>query len=293
MAIWGLDVSDDISFSFPNGVAIDSAGNVYVTEFSGNRVQKFTPEGVLLSQWGVEGVGFGSSQPGETGGLAQGLFGNPTGIAIDDADNVYVSESGTSRVQKFSTDGELLGSWGSVGTGPGEFLSAMVVTVDSQDRVYVTDWGDSRVQVFDADGQFLMTWGERGTEPGQLINPTGIAVDHEGNIWVVDRGNHRIQQYTPEGQFLSQFGSLGAAPGSFSTPTGIAFDDSGNLYIAEVNNSRIQVLDAVGQHIAYLLSSESMQFPHALAFDGDVIYVADTGTNAVRKLAIDGDIADE
>ena len=126
MAIWGLDASDDTSFWFPNGVAIDSAGNVYVTEFSGNRVQKFSPEGLLLSQWGVDGVGFSNSQPSETGATALGNFDNPTGIAIDDADNVYVSESGSSRVQKFSADGELLASWGSDGTGPSEFLSAMV-----------------------------------------------------------------------------------------------------------------------------------------------------------------------
>ena len=98
-ATWGDDPSG-VSFSSPNGIAIDSSDNVYVTEFRGNRVQKFTADGVLVTQWGSEGSG-------------EGQFQNPTGIAIDGDGNVYVSESGNHRVQKFTSDGRWLASWGS------------------------------------------------------------------------------------------------------------------------------------------------------------------------------------
>ncbi|MDA1347552.1 MAG: hypothetical protein O3A47_01585 [Chloroflexi bacterium] len=92
-AVWGRDSVGDVRFSAPNGIALDSSDNVYVTEFQGNRVQKFTADGKLLLGWG-------------TSGSENSQFRNPTGIALDLNDNVYVSESGNHRVQKFTADGE-------------------------------------------------------------------------------------------------------------------------------------------------------------------------------------------
>ncbi len=97
VAIWGNALADGISFTSPNGIAIDSSDNVYVTEFRGNRVQKFTSGGALLAQWGSEGN-------------EDGQFKNPTGITIDRDGNLYISESGNHRVQKFNAGGEWLTS---------------------------------------------------------------------------------------------------------------------------------------------------------------------------------------
>lgn len=106
ITVWGQDTDGDVHFSSPNGIAVDSSGNVYVTEFRGHRVQKFTADGALLLQWGSEG-----SQKAQ--------FQNPTGISIDQDDNVYIAESGNHRVQKFTADGEWLAAWGSQGSGRG------------------------------------------------------------------------------------------------------------------------------------------------------------------------------
>ena len=95
--IWGDQPAYGISFSSPNGIAIDSSDNVYVTEFRGNRVQKFSFDGVLVRRWGSEGS-------------EDGQFQNPTGIAIDGEGNVYISESGNHRVQKFDSDGNWITS---------------------------------------------------------------------------------------------------------------------------------------------------------------------------------------
>ena len=130
--VWGEDPESGVSFVAPNAIAVDEDDNVYVTEFVGARVQKFTRNGELLMAWGGQGT--------EPGQLLR-----PTGIAIDRHGHLYVSESGNHRVQKFDRAGNLLNVWGEGGSGPGQFLSAMVVTVDAEDRVYVTDWSNMRV----------------------------------------------------------------------------------------------------------------------------------------------------
>jgi hypothetical protein len=91
VGVWGQTGDDGVTFSSPNAIAIDSFDNVYVTEFRGTRVQKFTPDGILVTRWGSEGD-------------EDGQFRSPTGIAIDRSDHVYVSESGNHRVQEFTSD---------------------------------------------------------------------------------------------------------------------------------------------------------------------------------------------
>jgi len=274
IAVWGQDPDGDVHFSSPNGIAIDSVGNVYVTEFRGHRVQKFTADGTLLLQWGSQG---GQEEQ----------FRNPTGISVDRDDNVYVAESGNHRVQKFTADGEWLASWGSQGSDRGQFFSAMVVDVDDLGRVYVSDWGNSRIQVFDSIGNFVDTWGHRGTAEGELMTPTGLHVDRAGNIWVVDRGNNRIQKFTLDGQLLAAWGAEGFDAGQFRVPTSVAVDTEGNIYVAEVENSRVQIFDSEGQFLTELAPG-LLQSPHGLAFDGaGNLYVGDTGHDVVRKFAPD------
>ena len=281
VAVWGQTRDDGVTFSGPNGIAIDSSDNVYVTEFRGDRVQKFTPDGELLARWGSEGI-------------EEGQFQSPTGIAIDQASQVYVSESGNSRVQVFTADGEWLSSWGSRGSGPGEFLSAMVVTIDEAGLVYVTDWGNNRVQVFNADGEFIRTWGgqtgEEGqvtrTKDGQLFNPTGLAVDGDGNIFVVDRGNSRIQRFTPSGEFLDKIEDAGTGPSRFGVPTSITLDPAGNLYISYFRSNRVQQFSAGGEFLRFV-GRDTLAGPHGTAFDSTgAFYVTDTGNNVVRKFRV-------
>ncbi|HPN63784.1 MAG TPA: SBBP repeat-containing protein [Candidatus Goldiibacteriota bacterium] len=86
---WGSQGSEDGQFNNPHGVAVDSAGNVYVADSSNNRIQKFTSSGVFITKWGSYGN-------------ADGQFSYPYGVAVDSAGNVYVADSGNNRVQKFA-----------------------------------------------------------------------------------------------------------------------------------------------------------------------------------------------
>src|SRR5919199_395072 len=123
-------------------------------------------------------------------GTGNGQFISPAGIAIDSANNVYVTDAGNNRIQKFSNNGTFITTWGSYGTGNGQFNSAKDIDLDSIDSVYVTNSntasGSNPVQKFSNNGTFITTWGYEGSGNGQFISPAGIAIDSANNVYVSD-----------------------------------------------------------------------------------------------------------
>ncbi len=185
----GSKGSGDGQFSFPAGLAVDGAGEVYVVDESNHRLQVFDAEGKLLRQWGSEGTD-------------DGQFDSPQGVALNGAGLVYVADTLNDRMQVFNAEGRFLARWGSTGTGDGQFEGPIGVAVEGTGLVYVTDRSNERVQVFDAAGRFLPQWGSEGTGDGQFKYPGGIAVDAAGRIYIADRSNHRVQVFDSEGRFL-------------------------------------------------------------------------------------------
>jgi len=106
---------------------------------------------------------------------------------------VYVTDQGNNRVQKFDNDGTFLSSWGSDGTGAGQFNSVTGIAVND-DSVYVVDNQLNKIQKFDLDGNFVTQWGSEGNEPGEFFSPIGITTGNNGTVFVVDTGNQRIQK---------------------------------------------------------------------------------------------------
>ena len=128
-------------FEAPSGIAIDRAGNIYVAEIGSKHcVQKLRSDGTFIAKW------------------APALYG-PRKIAIGGDDSIYVVDSGRNRIVKFSPDGQVLVSWGSEGSGDGQFRGVTSVAVDPDStKVYVTDPINSRIDVFDSSGKFLSKW---------------------------------------------------------------------------------------------------------------------------------------
>ena len=167
-------------FNSPKGVALDSGGNVYVTDSMNNRIQKFNSSMIYQTQWGVAGTG-------------DGEFSLPEGIKIDSSGNVYVSDSNNHRIQKFNSSGTFITKWGTSGTGTGQFNTPQHITIDSNNYIYVADKFNNRIQKFDSNGKFILTWGYLGINAGQFTETHGIAIDSTGAIYVVD--NCRIQKF--------------------------------------------------------------------------------------------------
>jgi ABC-type Fe3+ transport system permease subunit/DNA-binding beta-propeller fold protein YncE len=215
----------------PKGMIQDPDGNVLVIEPHYSRVNHFDPRGQLQARWGKHGTNAGEltfprsaafnsrgevflseyglvervlrfSTRGEKflnvigePGTAPGQFNRPEGIGIGPDDRVYVADSCNHRVQVFSAEGELLGSFGRAGAGAGEMSYPYDVRVDSTGLRFVCEFGNSRVQIFDAENRPIESIGGAGREPTQMFNPWAIALDSRGNLFVADSGNHRVLKF--------------------------------------------------------------------------------------------------
>jgi DNA-binding beta-propeller fold protein YncE len=116
---------------------------------------------------------------------------------------VYVSDSGNDRIQKFTSSGGFLVTWGTPGLGNGQFNVPGHIALDSAGNVYVADTFNNRVQAFTGNGTFLTSVGTMGSGIGQLVYPNGLAVDSSGSVYVTDTGNpsgtsnNRVEVFAP------------------------------------------------------------------------------------------------
>ncbi|MCE5267576.1 MAG: hypothetical protein LLG00_06805 [Planctomycetaceae bacterium] len=168
-------------FGLVTSVAHDSAGNVYVSEYGEyDRIQKFSPGGKFLVQWGGHG-----SKPGQ--------FIRPQKMAFDEHDHLWVTDSCNHRIQVFDTSGKLLSVWGVEGSGPGQLYYPYDLALAPDDTVYICEFGNHRVQKFTRDGRSLGCFGAEGRAKGQFYNPWALVRDSRGMIYVLDTNNHRVQ----------------------------------------------------------------------------------------------------
>lgn len=171
MATWGEGLMD-----FPHGLAMDAEGNLWAADQGNHMVFKFSREGELLMTLGERNV------PGDP----PAQLTDPTHVAVAANGDIFITEGHStspdarvSRVSKFASDGTFLMSWGSTGSGIGEFSTPHTIAIDSQGRVFVGDRNNNRIQIFDQEGNFLDVWYQFG-------RPSGIVITAEDRIYVAD-----------------------------------------------------------------------------------------------------------
>ena len=277
---WGTAGSGNGQFVNPFGIAVDSLGNVYVTDTAPNdRIQKFDSNGIYLTQWGSSGA-------------APGLFSAPHGVAVDSSGYVYVADTTNNRIQKIDSSGTalLVLGGGAPSMANGHFSAPWGVAVDSLGNIYVADTTNNRIQKFDSTGTYLTQWGAGGSA-GPFSAPSGIAVDSSGYVYVADTTNDRIQKFDSNGNFITTWGTNGAGNGQFYSPYGVAVDSLGNVYVGDTTpNNRIQKFDSNGNFITTWGSSGSadglFNGLHGVAVDSSChVYAVDTINERIQKFS--------
>jgi sugar lactone lactonase YvrE len=296
------------SFHWPEGVAVDGTGNVYVADSFNSEIRKITPAGVVTTF--AKATAYNSL-----------VLNEPIGIAIDASGNVYVANVGDSTVRKITPAGVVLplagkpyNSGGADGTGiTARFNCPQGVAVDSNGNVYVADSDNSTIREITPSGVVSTLAGLMNSNAcvdgkgsaARFYDPTGVAVDAGGNIYVADTSNDSIRKITPAGlvgTFAGSPGNSGKADGVgsaalFNSPNGVAVDENGNVYVADTGNNTIRRITPAGvvSTLAGIAGSTGsadgygsvamFNQPRGVAIDkSGNVYVADSSNSTIRKI---------
>ena len=197
--------------SFMSSVAIGPDDNVWTFNRGKIPVQVYTQDGRLVKYWGQDG-----------------LFKNPHTIRFDSAGNLWIADTGTQTVRKFTADGKVLMTIGTpdqAGEDETHMNQPNDVAVASNGEVYISDgYGNNRVVVFDKNGKFVRAWGKLGQGPGEFSQPHSLVLDSKGRVYVADRNNSRIQVFDSKGKFLAEWKNI-------ITPWALAITKTDEIYV--------------------------------------------------------------
>jgi len=246
----------------PSGIAIDKAGNLYVTDSGNQRIRKISPKGEVTTLAGSGKGGFADA----TGTYAsfQGIF----GIAVDANGYVYVTDAGNYRIRKISPTGEVttLAGSGVRGYSDGKgtaasFFLPFGIAVDTDGNLFVSDTYNNRIRKVNSEG-IVTTFAGSGKASytngldtsASFSYPNGLIVDATGNLFVVDQSNNRVRKISSTGRVTTIAGSgkRGNANGlgkkaSFNKLIGIAIDGLGNIYVSDEENNNIRKISLISK----------------------------------------------
>ncbi|UPT69690.1 MAG: T9SS type A sorting domain-containing protein [Flavobacterium sp. JAD_PAG50586_2] len=307
-------------FNAPRAIAVDASANVYVVDYSNNRVRKITSAGLVSTLSGTGSFG------AVNGAASVATFKYPEGIAVDAAGNVFVADVTNNCIRKITSTGDTSTYAGSATRGlengqtgtMAMFNMPVSVAVTSAGVTYVIDDFNSCIRKVTSNGIVSTFVGNEvtGYADGQgtsayFNNPKGMAIDAAGNIYVADTFNNRIRKVTSSGVVttIAGDGTAGYLDGQgtaakFNNPYSLTVDTAGNIYVADTKNNRIRKISpsgAVTTVAGYLLAgyadgaSNVARFrnPQGIVIDNatGILYIADTMNNRIRKIATDGTVS--
>jgi YD repeat-containing protein len=255
------------------------------------------------------GLQFGSA------GTGKGEFDHPFDTAVDAKEDVWVTDGYNDRIEKFSSSGKWIATYGKAGTGEKavEFEEPIGIAINhTSGDVYIGDQNNNRVVELNSSGKLVKMFGKAGEGVGQFKEPTGVAVDAAGHLWVADEGNNRVEEFSETGEFEAAIGwgvtngeaafqictsscragLRGSGAGEFSGPSYVSVA-GGEVFVSDNNNGRVEVFsESTRKYIASIGTSGSgkgqLSFPGGTSEDSSGnIYVADTGNNRVEEFNIE------
>ena len=185
----------------------------------------------------------------ETGKVALPTNCDPYDLIVTPEGTLLLSDYGNDKIHELEANGTLIRSFGSLGSGNGQFNNPIELAIGPGNRIYVTDQDNHRIQILERNGTFVKAFGTNGTGDGQFNKPRGLAISSENEVFVSEDGNHRIQVFDANGTFLRKWGSLGNLDGQLNRPLSLDVDNNLNVIVADYSNNRIQIFSKSGDFL--------------------------------------------
>jgi DNA-binding beta-propeller fold protein YncE len=274
-AIYGWQ---DERLSAPNAVATDASGKIYVTDTRNHRIAVFNRSGGYLYSFGRLKL-----DP-KTKRALPGSVVFPSGIAVADNGDIYVTSARRSTLMVFSNRGKLKREV--------PVDRPIAVTVHKE-KVYVSTPG--QIWVFSLKGELLNRFGSKGRRLAEFEYPAGLAVDRQGYLFVSDTNNNRIQIFTPRGELYAYKGkppkSLNDTDRYFGLNTGLVFDSQQRLYVVDTFHHSIRIFDHDGNELAEVGQEGDAEgrfnYPSGIAYLGGSLFaVADKWNDRVQVVRV-------
>jgi DNA-binding beta-propeller fold protein YncE len=228
---FGRTGSGSGEFKEPNGIAVDALGQIYVVDAANHKLMRFGPDGKFSKEWK---------------GPDSGFYG-PRDIAIGGDNHLYIVDQGRARIVKFDPATESFTSWGTSGSGAGQFLQATGLAIGGN-FVFVADLGNDRIQVFDLDGKFIRQW-EVPIWGKYVWHYPDIAFDERAKrLYVTNGWRKEVVVFGIDGSFLGHVKPT--SPGELKNPSSLVLSNDGKrLYVL---NTGSVVFDAGEPSISLL-----------------------------------------
>jgi RHS repeat-associated protein len=299
----------------PSGIAIDAAGDEWVTSREKNRVEEISPTGAFIKDFGTSGSG--SDQ-----------FDAPEGIAFDPTTkDFYIADTLNNRIDELNEKGEFVKAFGFgvnngeakletcttsckagiAGGAAGQLDEPQDIGFGSGGNLWITDSANNRIDSFTESGEFIVTlgWGVKsskgkfqactsgclagaaGSGAGQMSDPASLVVTGT-TIYVTDHNNDRVDEFNTSREYVTTFGEKGTGNGDFNAPTGIAAGLGGDILVVDSENGRVEKFSTAGSYISQFATKGTGAGQLGIAEGLEVsaseqIYVADSTNNRVSE----------